>query len=186
SFTWFGLYLARGITVPIEQLAQGTREVAAGNLSYRVQARADDEIGILVDSFNRMTADLAQSKTRLEAAYLDLQAKHAELEGRRRDGPPRVGDGAARSRRGVRRPRLRLRRSDRAAPRAAPGRVARGRPAHRARDQEPAHADPALRPTPAPPARQPRRGREAPARGVHRDDHPGGRGAQAPRGRVLA
>jgi len=84
SFTWFGLYLARGITVPIEQLAQGTREVAAGNLSYRVQARADDEIGILVDSFNGMTADLAQSKTRLEAAYLDLQAKHAELEGRRR------------------------------------------------------------------------------------------------------
>jgi len=84
SFTWFGLYLARGITVPIEQLAQGTREVAAGNLSYRVQARADDEIGILVDSFNRMTADLAQSKTRLEAAYLDLQAKHGELEGRRR------------------------------------------------------------------------------------------------------
>jgi two-component system, NtrC family, nitrogen regulation sensor histidine kinase NtrY len=84
SFTWFGLYLARGITVPIEQLAQGTREVAAGNLSYRVQAQADDEIGILVDSFNRMTGDLAQSKTRLEAAYLDLQAKHAELEERRR------------------------------------------------------------------------------------------------------
>jgi len=84
SFTWFGLYLARGITVPIEQLVEGTREVAAGNLSYRVQARADDEIGVLVESFNRMTGDLAHSKTRLEAAYLDLQAKHAELEGRRR------------------------------------------------------------------------------------------------------
>jgi two-component system nitrogen regulation sensor histidine kinase NtrY len=84
SFSWLGLYLARGITVPIGQLAQGTREVAAGNLSYRVEARADDEIGLLVDSFNRMTADLAQSKMRLEAAYLDLQAKHAELEGRRR------------------------------------------------------------------------------------------------------
>jgi two-component system nitrogen regulation sensor histidine kinase NtrY len=84
SFTWFGLYLARGITVPIEQLAEATREVAAGNLSYRVQAPADDELGVLVASFNRMTEDLAQSKTRLEAAYLDLQAKHAELEGRRR------------------------------------------------------------------------------------------------------
>jgi two-component system nitrogen regulation sensor histidine kinase NtrY len=84
SFTWFGLYLARGITGPIEQLAEGTREVAAGNLSYRVQARADDEIGLLVDSFNRMTGDLDHSKTRLEAAYLDLQAKHGELEGRRR------------------------------------------------------------------------------------------------------
>jgi two-component system nitrogen regulation sensor histidine kinase NtrY len=84
SVTWFGLYLARGITVPIQLLAEGTREVAAGNLDYRVEARADDEIGILVDSFNRMTQDLRQSKERLEAAYLDLQAKHGELEERRR------------------------------------------------------------------------------------------------------
>jgi two-component system nitrogen regulation sensor histidine kinase NtrY len=70
SFAWLGLYMARGITVPIQLLAEGTREVAAGNLAYKVQARADDEIGILVDSFNRMTGD--------------LQAKHAELEERRR------------------------------------------------------------------------------------------------------
>jgi len=84
SFTWFGLYLARGITGPIEQLAEGTREVAAGNLSYKVQARADDEIGVLVDSFNRMTDDLSQSKRQLEEAYLDLQDKHTELEERRR------------------------------------------------------------------------------------------------------
>jgi two-component system nitrogen regulation sensor histidine kinase NtrY len=84
SFTWFGLYLARGITGPIQQLAEGTREVAAGNLSYKVEARADDEIGVLVDSFNRMTDDLSESKRRLEAAYLDLQDKHTELEDRRR------------------------------------------------------------------------------------------------------
>ena len=82
--TWFGLYLARGITVPIEQLVEGTREVAAGNLSYKVQARADDEIGVLVTSFNRMTDDLALSKHQLEEAYLDLQDKHTELEERRR------------------------------------------------------------------------------------------------------
>jgi two-component system nitrogen regulation sensor histidine kinase NtrY len=84
SSTWFGLYLARGITGPIEQLAEGTREVAAGNLSYKVQARADDEIGALVESFNRMTDDLAESKRALEEAYLDLQDKHTELEERRR------------------------------------------------------------------------------------------------------
>src|SRR5881296_27965 len=83
SFTWFGLYLARGITGPIEQLAEGTREVAAGNLAYKVQARADDEIGVLVDSFNRMTDDLAKSKRQLEEAYLDLSDKHTELEDRR-------------------------------------------------------------------------------------------------------
>src|SRR5919109_4807102 len=84
SFTWFGLYLARGITGPIEQLAEATREVAAGNLGYKVQAPADDEIGVLVDSFNHMTDDLSRSKRQLEEAYLDLQDKHTELEDRRR------------------------------------------------------------------------------------------------------
>jgi two-component system nitrogen regulation sensor histidine kinase NtrY len=84
SFTWFGLYLARGITGPIAELAEGTREVAAGNLSYKVRARADDELGVLVESFNRMTDDLGRSKRQLEEAYLDLQDKHTELEERRR------------------------------------------------------------------------------------------------------
>jgi two-component system nitrogen regulation sensor histidine kinase NtrY len=83
SFTWFALYLARGITGPIEQLAEGTREIAAGNLSYKVEAHGDDEIGVLVSSFNRMTDDLGRSKHQLEEAYLDLSDKHTELEDRR-------------------------------------------------------------------------------------------------------
>ena len=65
-------------------LAEGTREVAAGNLKYKVQVRADDEIGTLVDSFNRMTGDLAASQTKVEETYRDLQAKHTEMEQRRR------------------------------------------------------------------------------------------------------
>ena len=84
SATWFGLYLARGITDPIQKLAEGTREVAAGNLRYKVEVRADDEIGILVDSFNRMTSDLAASQSKLEETNRDLQAKHSEVEQRRR------------------------------------------------------------------------------------------------------
>jgi len=83
SATWFGLYLARGITDPIQKLAEGTREVASGNLKYKVEVRADDEIGILVDSFNRMTGDLAASQAKLEETYRDLQAKHTEMEQRR-------------------------------------------------------------------------------------------------------
>jgi two-component system nitrogen regulation sensor histidine kinase NtrY len=84
SATWFGLYLARGITEPIQKLAEGTREVASGNLRYKVEVRADDEIGILVDSFNRMTGDLAASQSKLEETNRDLQAKHNEVEQRRR------------------------------------------------------------------------------------------------------
>ncbi|HSB69471.1 MAG TPA: ATP-binding protein [Candidatus Methylomirabilis sp.] len=81
---WVGVYLARGITVPIQELAEGTRKVAAGDLSYKVQVKADDEIGILVDSFNQMTEDLSRSKVELTQAYQELQSSNVELD-RRRD-----------------------------------------------------------------------------------------------------
>jgi two-component system nitrogen regulation sensor histidine kinase NtrY len=80
---WVGVHLARGITVPIQQLAEGTRRVAAGDLTYKVQAKADDEIGILVDSFNQMTEDLARSKVELTRAYQELQVSNVELDRRR-------------------------------------------------------------------------------------------------------
>ncbi len=66
SSIWFGLHLAKGITVPIEALALGTREVARGNLDTQIQVQADDEIGILVDSFNLMIRDLKGSREELE------------------------------------------------------------------------------------------------------------------------
>ena len=66
SATWFGIYLAKGITVPIQSLAEGTREVAHGNWDYQIEKSGDDEIGILVDSFNQMTRDLKQINVELE------------------------------------------------------------------------------------------------------------------------
>lgn len=80
---WVGVYLARGITGPIQQLAEGTRKVAAGDLSFKVQVKADDEIGMLVESFNRMTEDVARSKVALTQAYQELQASNVELDRRR-------------------------------------------------------------------------------------------------------
>ena len=64
SATWFGFYVARGITVPIQRLAEATKAIAQGDLSVRIQAKATDEIGTLVESFNRMTEDLQGSKSR--------------------------------------------------------------------------------------------------------------------------
>jgi two-component system nitrogen regulation sensor histidine kinase NtrY len=64
--TWFGLYLAKGITVPIQRLAEGTHEVAHGNWDYKIEAVGDDEIGTLVDSFNQMTGDLKKINLELE------------------------------------------------------------------------------------------------------------------------
>jgi two-component system, NtrC family, nitrogen regulation sensor histidine kinase NtrY len=64
--SWFGIYLARGITGPIKLLAEGTQAIAAGNLTYEIPPVGDDEIGHLVGSFNRMTADLRASRAELE------------------------------------------------------------------------------------------------------------------------
>jgi two-component system nitrogen regulation sensor histidine kinase NtrY len=83
SATWFGFQIAKGITVPIQKLAEGTKAVAAGDLNFRITAKATDEIGVLVDSFNRMTEDLQASKAELEQANLSLQSSNLELERRR-------------------------------------------------------------------------------------------------------
>ncbi|HEX2928146.1 MAG TPA: ATP-binding protein, partial [Candidatus Binatia bacterium] len=64
--TWCGIYLSKGITVPIQKLAAGTHEVAQGNWDYKIEAGGDDEIGVLMNSFNQMTGDLKQIKLELE------------------------------------------------------------------------------------------------------------------------
>jgi len=83
SGTWFGFQIAKGITVPIQRLAEGTKAVAAGDLSFRIMVKATDEIGVLVDSFNRMTKDLQAGKADLEQANLSLQGSNLELDRRR-------------------------------------------------------------------------------------------------------
>ena len=84
AFSWFGLYLAKRITVPIQALAQGAAEVAAGNLGYRVECQAFDELGSLVASFNRMTNDLQENEKRIEATQQNLRQTSAENADRRR------------------------------------------------------------------------------------------------------
>lgn len=80
SATWFGLYLAKGITVPIQRLAEGTHEVAHGNWDYQIEASGDDEIGTLVDSFNQMTRDLKQINLELEQRRRYMETLLANIE----------------------------------------------------------------------------------------------------------
>lgn len=81
---WFGIYIAKSITVPIMELAEGTRRVAEGDLSFAIGQVADDEIGSLVDSFNRMTRDLRFSREQLELSAHKLREQNLEIEERRR------------------------------------------------------------------------------------------------------
>jgi two-component system nitrogen regulation sensor histidine kinase NtrY len=80
--TWFALFLAKQVTVPIQALAEGTHEVSDGNLGYQVSARADDELGSLIVSFNQMTRQLQESHNTIEQGARDLQRANLELEKR--------------------------------------------------------------------------------------------------------
>jgi len=80
---WFGFYLAKSITIPIMALADGTKKVAEGDLSFSIGAVADDEIGSLVNSFNKMTTDLRGSREQLELSARMLRERNIEIEARR-------------------------------------------------------------------------------------------------------
>jgi len=80
---WFGFQLAKTITIPIMELAEGTRRVAEGDLSFSIELVADDEIGSLVDSFNKMTKDLRVGRNQLELSARMLRQQNIEIEERR-------------------------------------------------------------------------------------------------------
>lgn len=82
--TWFGFYLARGITGPIQELAIATSRVAGGDLDTRIDVRSGDEIGSLVDAFNRMTTDLRHNQHEIRITHRELQVSNLELDQRRR------------------------------------------------------------------------------------------------------
>jgi PAS domain S-box-containing protein len=81
--TWIAIHLARGIAKPIRALAEASDEVARGNLSYRVTTVADDELALLADSFNQMTAQLEENRRKIEAGAKELREKNLALEERR-------------------------------------------------------------------------------------------------------
>jgi two-component system nitrogen regulation sensor histidine kinase NtrY len=84
SATWFGFRLAKELTVPIMELADGTRRVASGDLDFRIGIEAEDEIGTLVSAFNKMTHDLKTGKAQLEKSNIALQHTNLELDRRRK------------------------------------------------------------------------------------------------------
>lgn len=84
SASWLALYVARGITVPIQALAEATDRVAHGDFAHPVKVVAEDELAVLVKSFNQMAAMLAENRERLERAAEDLSSTNLKLDNRRR------------------------------------------------------------------------------------------------------
>jgi PAS domain S-box-containing protein len=84
SVTWVALFLSKQVTVPIQALAEGTREISRGNFKYRVDVETQDELGMLVQSFNNMTSQLADSRHQIDEFTNNLQVAVQEIERRRK------------------------------------------------------------------------------------------------------
>ena len=58
--TFAALWIARGVSQPVQQLAEHTKHVAAGDYTRRIDLPRADELGQLATAFNQMTAGLAE------------------------------------------------------------------------------------------------------------------------------
>ncbi|HWF12595.1 MAG TPA: ATP-binding protein [Candidatus Acidoferrales bacterium] len=81
--TWAAFFLSKQVTVPIQALAHATQAIIEGNYETRVNVQANDELETLVNSFNRMTEQLGDSRRQIDIFTQNLQQAVQELERRR-------------------------------------------------------------------------------------------------------
>jgi two-component system nitrogen regulation sensor histidine kinase NtrY len=77
---WVSLRIARGISEPIQKLAEATGQVASGDLDVAIGLKRDDEIGLLINSFNHMVRELKESKESIHTAYTESDRRRLYME----------------------------------------------------------------------------------------------------------
>lgn len=85
-------FFSTHVTNPIARLVAGTQSVARGNLETEIPVHFHDELGVLAQSFNQMTQELAVAREQTEEWYQSLEqmvedrtvALHREMEERTR------------------------------------------------------------------------------------------------------
>jgi two-component system nitrogen regulation sensor histidine kinase NtrY len=70
--TWFGFYLARELSIPLETLGLATRRVSQGDYRPVHLSSGSAEINQLISNFNQMTGNLDRSKKDVIEANLHL------------------------------------------------------------------------------------------------------------------
>ena len=72
--------LSERFAAPLGLLAEGTRAVAQGDFTRRQPVVSRDELGVLTESFNTMTAQLAEAQGRAEESRRAIETTRAYLE----------------------------------------------------------------------------------------------------------
>ncbi len=74
------VYFSERFSAPLALLAEGTRAVAQGDFSRRPQVQSRDELGVLTQSFNEMTAQLDEARLREAQNRRDIETANAYLQ----------------------------------------------------------------------------------------------------------
>ena len=80
SATWFGFYLAKRLTVPIEVLSQASHEIALGRYPQLHKESLSQEFEQLLNDFNYMTNELKKSKNAAQDADKKLKLALSRLD----------------------------------------------------------------------------------------------------------
>jgi two-component system, NtrC family, nitrogen regulation sensor histidine kinase NtrY len=78
--TWMAIKVARSIAEPVQQLAEATERIKAGDLTGRAIIVGDDDLAALARSFNEMAAELQVNRAQVEesSAALDERRRYIE------------------------------------------------------------------------------------------------------------
>jgi putative nucleotidyltransferase with HDIG domain len=68
---FLGWFFSRSITNPVSRLMVGVKELAKGNLKYKVEITSRDELAQLAAAFNKMTDELSNEKEKLQRYYIE-------------------------------------------------------------------------------------------------------------------
>jgi two-component system nitrogen regulation sensor histidine kinase NtrY len=83
--SWLALFLSKGITRPVEALADAMDAIAKGHYGHRIPAGTVKELGELVRSFNAMAADLERTRELADSSTAQLSDANRALQERRRE-----------------------------------------------------------------------------------------------------
>ena len=75
-----GFLLSRKLSEPLALLAEGTKKIAKGNFKTMIPEKGNDELGVLVRSFNSMTQQLDQATQTSKNNQMRLETARAYLE----------------------------------------------------------------------------------------------------------
>ncbi|MEO1131738.1 MAG: HAMP domain-containing protein, partial [Cyanobacteria bacterium J06639_1] len=78
TVTW-GIWVGRRLTHPLTELTAAIQAMTQGELRQRVAVRAQDELGTLTESFNRMSFDLADAYEELEVSNCTIREQADRL-----------------------------------------------------------------------------------------------------------